>query len=350
MALNPDSGNAPVISRPSRLYWICQFAGWGGYLAYVLGGYFLFAGQRRASALVSIILFCVVVPPLMTHGLRAWMHRHGWARMPLWPRVLRSGAAVLIFSLAITGAIGVLGGLGRGRLFMRTDGMGWMFVAYAWAFAGWLLIYGAVHARRRRDELELIARDAQLSSLRAQINPHFLFNSLNSVRSLITEDPRRAASMLTGLSDILRYSLASDRRDTVSLADELGVIDEYMNLERMRFEERLQIERAIEPAALLARVPPMLVQTLVENAVKHGIADLPLGGLVRLEARVRDGRVEIVVTNSGRFKPSGDDSGYGLRNARERLRLLYGELASLTVCEDGETTRAALSLPLEVAG
>jgi two-component system LytT family sensor kinase len=350
MASNPDNGDAPVISRSSRLYWICQFAGWGGYLAYVLGGYLLFADQHRASAVVSIVFFCVVVPPLMTHGLRAWMHRQGWTRMPLWPRLFRSAAAVLVFSLATTLSVGVLNGLGHGRLFVPTDGMGWMFLAYAWAFAGWLFIYGAVHARRRRDELELIARDAQLRSLRAQVNPHFLFNSLNSVRSLITEDPRRAASMLTGLSDILRYSLASDRRDTVSLADELGIIDEYVGLEQMRFEERLRIEQAIDPAALVARVPPMLVQTLVENAVKHGIADLPLGGLVRLEARARDGRVDIVVINSGRFKPSGDDSGYGLRNARERLRLLYGELASLTVREDGETTTAALSLPLQVEG
>jgi hypothetical protein len=329
---------------------MCQFAGWGGYLAYVLGGYFLFANQHLASAVVSIVFFCLVVPPLMTHGLRAWMHRHEWARLPLWPRLFRSAAAVLIFSLATTAWIGVLNGLGRGRLFIPIEGMQWVIVAYAWAFAGWLLIYNAVHARRRRDQLELIARDAQLNSLRAQINPHFLFNSLNSVRSLITEDPRRAASMLTALSDILRYSLASERRDTVSLADELRVVDEYVSLERMRFEERLRVERTIDPAVLAARVPPMLVQTLVENAVKHGIADLPLGGVVRLEARVCDGRVEIVVTNSGRFTPSGDDSGYGLRNARERLRLLYGELASLTVREDGGMTTAALSLPLEGTG
>ena len=95
-----------------------------------------------------------------------------------------------------------------------------------------------------------VARDAQLRALRAQLNPHFLFNCLNSVRSLIAEDPQRAASMITGLAEILRYSLASDREDTVSLADELDVIDEYVGLERMRFEERLQVERAIEPAAL----------------------------------------------------------------------------------------------------
>jgi two-component sensor histidine kinase len=345
----PGSGNAPAIPRPSRLYWICQLAGWGGYLAYVLGGYFTFAEARRRSDIVSIVVFCLVVPPAMLHGLRAWMYVRGWAQLSASRRVLRSALAVLIFSATITAAVGLLNGLAHGRLWIPTEGMAWMFVAYAWAFAGWLFIYGAVHARRRRDALEIVARDAQLRSLRAQLNPHFLFNSLNSVRSLITEDPQRAASMITGLSEVLRYSLASDRQDTVSLAEEIGVVDEYVNVERVRFEERLQVERAIEPAAMAARVPPMLVQTLVENAVKHGIADLPRGGVVRLEASVREGRVEIVVTNDGRFKPSDDGSGYGLRNARERLRLLYGDLASLTVREDGDRTTAALSLPLEFA-
>jgi hypothetical protein len=350
MASIPDSGQALSVPKPSGRYWICQAAGWGGFLAYVLGGYLLFASERRAADIVIIFAFCVSAPPLMTHGLRAWMHIHRWARLSTWQRGWRLFASVLILAAVASVAVVLLDGLILGQVWFPIPGIFWMFAAYAWAFAGWLIIYDAVHARRRRDELELVARESQLRALRAQLNPHFLFNSLNSVRSLITEDPKRAASMITGLSDILRYSLASARQDTVLLADEMSVIDEYVGVERMRFEERLQVERAIEPAALAARVPPMLVQTLVENAVKHGIADLPQGGVVRLEARVREGRVEIVVTNSGRFKPPEDGTGYGLRNARERLRLLYGERASLTVREDGDRTTATLLLPMGSAG
>ena len=345
MPSTPGSGNASAIPRPSQLYWICQFAGWSGYLAYVLGGYFLFASQRHASDVVSIVFFCLIVPPLMTHGLRAWMYVNNWTRLSAFERGWRSFAAVVIFAGTVTAAVGVVNGLAHGRLWAPLQGMFWMFVAYLWAFGGWRFIYVAVHERRRRDELEMVARDAQLGSLRAQLNPHFLFNCLNSVRSLIVENPQGASAMVTGLAEILRYSLASDRQDTVSMSEELHVVGEYVSLERVRFEERLRFEQSVEPAALDVRVPPMLVQTLVENAVKHGISALQGGGFVRLDVRVRGDVAEIEVTNSGPFKPPANASGYGLRNATERLRLLWGDAASLTIRENDGITVAALTIP-----
>ena len=336
-----------TIPRPSRLYWTCQAAGWSGFLTYVLGGYWIFAPRHHAEDVVSIVAFCVVVPPLMTHGLRAWMYRYQWARLRGWRRWLRQFIAALVLAAAATFLIGVLAGLSTGRLWTRTEGMGWTFLAYALAFAGWLWIYDLVHERRRREELEHVVREAQLRALRAQLNPHFMFNSLNSLRNAIIEHPARAVSMVTGLADILRYSLASDQKDTVTLAEELSIVDEYLNLERARFEDRLRIERSVEPSALDAQVPPMLVQTLVENAVKHGVSPSKTGGEVRLEARVRGGRAEVVVTSSGAFQPPADGSGRGLRNATERLRLLYGTLASLKVAEHNGTTVASLTVPLE---
>lgn len=349
MASMPDSSRAFRVPKPRGLYWICQAAGWTAYLAYLLVVIAVFAGVNSRSDIVSMVVVFAVVPVPLTHALRAWMYTHGWAQLREARRKVRQVAAAAMLAAGVTMAIALANALVHGRPWIPAANLGWMFLGWDIAFGLWLWIYEAVHARRRRGELELIARDAQLRSLRAQVNPHFLFNSLNSVRSLISEDPQRAASMITGLSDVLRYSLASDRQDTVPLAEEIHIIDEYIGVERVRFEARLQFEHAIEPAALAARVPPMLVQTLVENAVKHGIAELPQGGRVRLEARVREDHVEIVVTNSGRFKPPEDDSGYGLHNARERLRLLYGERASLAVRDDGDTTTATLSLPLEPA-
>jgi hypothetical protein len=334
-------------------YWICQAAGWGAYLTYVLVGYFVFAPRHQASDVISITFFCTIPPILLTHGLRAWMYAHGWSRMTEWRRRARQAAAALAFALAITAAVGVANGVGHGRVWIATEGMAWMLLAYFLAFGSWLWIYEMVHERRRRGELERLARDAQLRALRAQMNPHFLFNSLNSVRSLIAENPGRAASMVTGLSDILRYSLASDRTETVPFSDELGVIDEYLAVERVRFEDRLRVDQTIEPRALPLPVPPMIVQTLVENAVKHGVSATPRGGLVRLDARVRDNRLEVVVRNTGRFTPAPDGGGFGLKNAAERLQLLYGGRASLTVAEEsgaaGEETVATLVLPVEVA-
>jgi len=324
-----------------------SLVGWTGFLTYVIGGYWIFAPRHQLADVVSIVGFCIVVPPLMTHGLRAWMYRHQWTELRGWPRSLRQIAAALILAGAATFLIGMLAGLSTGRVWTRTEGMGWTFLAYALAFGGWLWLYDVIHERRRRAELEQVAREAQLRALRAQLNPHFMFNCLNSLRNAIVEHPARAVSMVTGLADILRYSLASDQKDTVTLAEELSIVDEYLDLERARFEDRLRVERSVEPSALDAHVPPMLVQTLVENAVKHGVSPSKTGGEVRLEARVRSGRAEVVITSSGAFQPPADGSGRGLRNATERLRLLYGALASLTVAELNGKTVASLSVPLE---
>jgi LytS/YehU family sensor histidine kinase len=250
----------------------------------------------------------------------------------------------------ITVAVDVGNAVAHGRVWIPMEGTWWMLFAYAMAFNGWMWIYDWTHIRLRREKL---VRDAQLRSLKAQLNPHFLFNSLNSVRSLISENPQGAASMVTGLSEILRYSLTADRKDTVPLADEICVIDEYIAVERLRFEERLRIERAIDPRALSVLVPPMIVQTLVENAVKHGVANVPGGGGVRVDVYLTGDRLNIVVRNTGRFKTATDGEGFGLQNASERLRLLYGQRASLTVREetnvDGEHTVAELVLPIEFA-
>jgi len=348
VAARVSTRTVPPTTAP---YVLCQAAGWSAFLIYVLVAYFVFAPEHQAADVISIVFFCTIPPVLLTHRLRAWMYANGWSRMTEWRRKARQVAAALACAFTVTAAVGGANGVVHGCVSIPVQGMGWMLFAYVVAFGAWLWIYEMVHERRRRDELERLARDAQLRALRAQMNPHFLFNSLNSVRSLITENPARAADMVTGLSDILRYSLASDRRETVPFADELGVIEEYLAVERVRFEDRLRLEQTIDPRASSLAVPPMIVQTLVENAVKHGISATAGGGLVRLDARVRDHRLEVVVRNTGRFQPAIDGGGFGLRNAAERLQLLYGERASLTVEQEagaaGEETVATLVLPVE---
>ena len=356
MASTASSPTFHIRTRPvpktTTLYWICQAAGWSGYLAYVLVGYIVFAKGHQVGDIVSIIVFCTVVPILMTHGLRRWMYLQHWQELREWQRKVRQFATAVVLAIIVTFAVGLANGLAHRRIWIPPEGMGWMLLAYWWAFGFWIWFYEMVHQRRRRDELESIARDAQLRALRGQLNPHFLFNSLNSLRSLIAENPERAASMVTGLSEILRYSLSADRKDTVLLAEEIGVIDEYVAVERARFDDRLRVEKTIDPRTLSVSVPPMIVQTLVENAVKHGISTLPGGGVVRLEVQMHDRGIRIVITNTGRLKPSTAAGGFGLQNAAERLRLLYGYGASLRIDEEidarGERTVATLTLPLEL--
>ena len=336
---------------PGRPYWICQAAGWGGFVVYVLGGYLVGAPERRVTDIVSIVFFNGAVCPAASHGLRYWMYTSAAGtscpNRQLFPRLI---AVVAGLAVGLTGAV-VLGLVLAGQPPLAADNTTGIVFGFAMAFAGWLTIYFAVQARRKRDalqlELEVVAREAQLRSLRAQLNPHFLFNCLNSLRHLIVTQPARAEVMVTGLAELLRYSLASDRSDAVGLSDELRVVDEYLDIERVRLEDRLTVTRQVAHGALRARVPPMLIQTLVNNAIKHGIAELPEGGVVRIEAGVVNGRVEILIANTGHLRPPARERGRGLENTRERLRLLYGDAATFSLREIDGTVEARVVLPME---
>jgi hypothetical protein len=224
----------------------------------------------------------------------------------------------------------------------RTGPLFVVLVGHVATLSVWSGIYLAFHylmglrsAEADRLQLTVATREAELAALRSQLNPHFLFNSLNSLRSLVTEDPVRARKAVTGLSALLRYALGSSRDRTVSLHRELEATRHYLELEAIRLESRLNLQFDIDPRALDHPVPPMLVQTLAENAVKHGIARLPRGGRVRIEARRGAEELQVRVMNTGTLNPAGNDPGIGISNALERLRLLFGERANLSLVAAG---------------
>ena len=184
----------------------------------------------RWEIVLSIVVIDGVLCPALTHALRSWMYRRGWMKLPARSRLPRAIAAASVLAIAVSALVFVVALLIPNNGGFARTGAFWMFVTFLWAFNGWLMIYFALHARKQREarelELTLDARNAQLDMLRAQVNPHFLFNCLNSVRALIAENPDRAVSTVTSLSDLLRYSLQSDRTHTVSLAEELAIVDE----------------------------------------------------------------------------------------------------------------------------
>jgi hypothetical protein len=337
----------------SRVYWLCQFGGWGLYTVYV-ATFAVMSDGFNVKSVLCIVALLTGLCPLVTHGLRAWMLRRGWTLLPYQRLLPRLAAVVLALSVALTSLtfffqITVLH-TARWEQWWPSVAIG-MVSGYAMALSAWLRIYFGVHSRRKRRaielkalQLEVMAHDARLRSLESQLNPHFLFNCLNSVRALIVENPERAQTMVTRLAELLRYSLKSDRPDAVTLEEELAAVGGYIDLERVRFEDRLTVDVAVEPGALGMRVPRMLILTLVENAVKHGIAHPPSGGGVWISARIVGDQLKIDVANSGGLQSGAD--GVGLANARERLRLLYGASASLTVtARDSQTVLAALALP-----
>lgn len=200
----------------------------------------------------------------------------------------------------------------------------------------------------RRARLEATQAEARLEALRARLRPHFLFNALNGVLALVRRDPERAERMLLRLSHLLRVGFRDDRSELVRLEEELELVGAYLDVQRERIGERLDV-RVDVPAALLAeRVPTLVLQPLVENAVEHGVAGRADAGVVEIRAVADDGRLRLEVLDDGRGPDgsTGAGTGLGLGATRERLRLLYHDGASLVVeARPGGGTRVAVELP-----
>jgi two-component system sensor histidine kinase AlgZ len=204
----------------------------------------------------------------------------------------------------------------------------------------------AREAERRQLQLEVLARDAELRALRAQLDPHFLYNSLNSISALTAVDPAGARRMCMLLADFLRDTLSVSTRDRIPLADELALADRFLGIEQVRFGDRLQVERHVDASAAQCRVPPLLLQPLVENAVTHGIAGLLAGGVIRLDVACHRDRLSIAIENprdDGTAAPAR--SGMGLDNVRQRLAAMFGGDARVDTRADTGTFRVEVALP-----
>lgn len=329
-------------SYSRRAYWVCQALGWGGWTAIGLVAFGAGPSGPTAKAILTSLWF-FVIGLAASHLLTLWIRRQRWMELAAGGLFLRIAPAILLCSLGITLVNAVMSVyVFHWFTWKQTALAGYLNSMVIWLLLliAWFCLYFGAHAlaRSRRAEtyalrLELTAQQAQLSALRSQVNPHFMFNCLNSIRALIPEDPDGAQRAVTELSNLLRYSLQSGRTSLVSVRDELAAVEDYLRLEKVRFEERLTAEFQIEEAALERRLPPMLMQTLVENAIKHGIAPLVQGGTVVVEAHVRDGELLLRVTNPGQVRSNGSGLGLGLQNARERLQLLHGAEARLTLSE-----------------
>jgi len=200
----------------------------------------------------------------------------------------------------------------------------------------------------RAVETSMLARDAELRALRAQINPHFLFNSLNSISALTSIDPARAREMCLLLADFLRLTLGMGEKHVIRFSEELDLLEKFMAIEKVRFGERLHMEENIQEEAKSCQIPALLLQPLLENAVSHGIASMAEGGQIRLQAQVQDGRLGIVVENDRDDEaPPRQKSGVGLKNVRSRLEARYGKDANFRIEPSEDRFRVSMTLPAE---
>ena len=215
----------------------------------------------------------------------------------------------------------------------------------------WSSVYFTFHYIEKNTQslrYEVAMNEMKLNQLKSQINPHFIFNALNSIRALVDEEPSKSKRAINHLSNILRSSLVLDKKRLTSLKEELDTTKDYLALESIRFEERLQTEFNIEPETENVPVPPMMLQTLVENGIKHGISKLKKGGKVTVNARVDLGRMILEIRNNGHYHDNIiNGTGQGLRNTRQRLALIYGETAKLKIeNESDNTVLTTVKIPL----
>ena len=328
-------------------YWALQLAGWFFVFYAQASGEVIFASVSwsRSSTLWGGVCLTGLA---LTHGLRALIRRQGWLALPpaaLGVRILITTllAAAATYFVATSLSQAVFGNPAAPitqAFYQRLTPDGQLrneFIFFIVVHVVWIAAYLAIAMQRQRHRTEVrqaqlgeALRAAELRLLKSQLNPHFLFNALNGLRSLIADEPNRARDAVTHLARMLRYSLAASDEDLVSLERELEMVDDYLALESMRLAERLTVEREIEPAARSVRVPAMLLQTLVENALKHGIAALKPGGTLRIAAHVVNRELVLRVDNPRPVDgAAAAPPGVGLRNASERLRLLFGDRATL---------------------
>lgn len=243
------------------------------------------------------------------------------------------------------------------RMQVKENG-GWWFFSGMTEYA---VVAGVFHAilmfRRlqenatREAELQLLANRMELAQLKSQLNPHFLFNTLNSINALIGSNPEAARRMLARLADILRYALDSDRETAVPLRDEVRFVETYLDIERARFGDRLRIKKEIDASLLDAPVPPMLLQPLVENAVQHGIAPLEHGGEITLRIQSENGQMRFEVFDTGNGASGSvtnlSENGIGLRNTDQRLRKMFGETSGLHLEKRAGGFHVSFSIPIQ---
>ena len=332
-----------MITR-QQAYWICQLSGWN---VYAVANTLLLRAYVPVNTRATIGVLCYgFIGILVTHALRHYIRRSALLSKS-WGQIIVRSLVLMPLTAATLTAFVFLNWWLWSSASMAAKPLPQFSIALGTFFnmnfliALWLVIYIAVHTVWRG----IAMRESQLLALQAQINPHFLFNALNGLRGLIGENPAAAQDAVTRLSQLMRYSLNQSRRPTVPLSEELEAVRDYLAIETMRFDDRLQIDWQIEPGLDNLEVPPMSLQTLVENALKHGIAHAPSGGQVQIQASATNHVLRLGVTNPGPL--TRGEPGTGLANLQQRLQLLGGESATFQIHErDGRVT-AEIHLPIQ---
>jgi sensor histidine kinase YesM len=347
----------PVIS----IYWKCQIIGW--LLASLYWGYSAFNAYFDLLLGAADFTGDILVGILLTHAYRNFARSRNWHQLSLKALLPRSILAIIILSLLFMVAI-ILKLYAARLLFYKGFDVpfetffasGWLtvFITGTRLMSIWVLAYHLYHYAQREintakenARLAVIAKEAQLNNLSAQLNPHFFFNSLGNIKFLVDENPASARRAIDLLADLLRDALYSNSDRLIPLQEELGFVTDYLELQKLRFEERMQVNINAATSLKTIRVPRFSIQALVENAVKHGIEQSKAGGTINVVAVQEDDCLKISVSNPGTLNGTLPVTGLGLKNLAERLQLQYNGRASVSITAvTGETVLATMIIPV----
>ena len=343
----------------SSLYWKCQLTGWTLTSVYwALNAYT--TGNFNVGLGLAFFILDIIIGIAVTHAYHQLAHARNWINLDLPQLPWRIIPAIVIIGIVYMVLIVIknyyvrLGfnyhfekslavSFKQNYLIIAATGIRLMAI---WILAFHLYHYALmqINVTKENARLMLIAKESQLNNLSAQLNPHFFFNSLNTIKALVATDPVKARRSIDLLSDLLRNSLYKRDNQLIPLGEEMGLVNDYFELEKMRFENRLSYTIDADEDLASHLLLPLSIQTLAENAIKHGIAGLVDGGCISIQVESIAGTIRITVENPGTLDSDGLAGGLGLKNLQERLSLQYNNKASLKLSQLAENKVSAIMI------
>lgn len=338
----------------SRIYWLAQLTGW---LLFFTINFFYFSFSNSFSY-QDALFYLLLIPSaiFLTHGFRYFILQNNWLGKSVGFQLVLGISAAFILSLALFSIQFFLNAIIFGKAERLSLADFWQSIFnFGFVFFVWGLLYFSFHylnnfrkAEIQQLRIESTLKEAELNKLKSQLNPHFMFNAMNGIRAMVDEDPMKAKEAITQLSHILRQTLTLEKNKLISFEEEMKLVKDYLALEKMRFEERLEYDFVLAERSFAYKIPPMLLQTLVENGIKHGISKLTEGGFVLIKTKEKDNKLQIEITNSGHYNPDETpQSGFGIQNTKDRLAFVFAAGASFFIANiNDKRVRTEIVIPL----
>jgi two-component system LytT family sensor kinase len=339
-------------------YWWCQLGGWGSYILVLTFAYFTIR-TKPSPEFFPTAFIDVAVGITITHLMRFLIKKYKLTNYEIRRQIIYIIVITTFFALVYAAIVTWIDQtlklessyLSEYTYWNKTirNSIGLFSILLIWNFIYFTYHYVEKTRKENLDKvrLESLVKELELKTIKSHINPHFIFNALNSIRALVDENPERARTAITELSNILRSSMQAEKLETAPLERELNIVKDYLELEHIRFEDRLKVEYDIDEDTLDQQVPPMMLQTLVENAIKHGISKQVNGGLIKIISDFKNNHHELIVQNTGSIESANNTEGFGIVSTQNRLKLLYGGKAELALRNvNGNMVEAKVVMPV----